>query len=140
MNSPIRVSAVVPTYNRREILAKTLPTLFAQTFLMEEYEIVVVVDGSTDGTLEWLHSLRPPMPMCILSQANRGLAAAKNAGISAAQGEVVLFVDDDILCDSGLIQAHAKAHERVGPAAYFGPVFLTPESRPGLASDLTGCF
>jgi peptidoglycan/xylan/chitin deacetylase (PgdA/CDA1 family)/GT2 family glycosyltransferase len=140
MSPFMKLSVVVPTYNRQGILARTLPTLFEQKFPEDAYEIIVVVDGSTDGTLEWLRGLRPLRQMRILTQANQGPAAARNAGLAAARGKLVLFIDDDILCESDLIHEHARAHEPGDPALYFGPVFVAPESRPGLATEWTRAF
>ncbi len=78
---------MIPTYNRREILARTLPTVFRQDFPADQCEIVIVVDGSTDGTAEMLRSLEPPCALRILEQPNRWRAAARNAGWRAARGE-----------------------------------------------------
>ena len=56
----MKVSVIIGTYNRRDLLARTLPTVLTQDFPAHEYEVVVVVDGSTDGTIEFLRDLRPP--------------------------------------------------------------------------------
>jgi glycosyltransferase involved in cell wall biosynthesis len=131
----MRISVVIATYNRRDLLTRTLPTVLMQDFPADEYEILVVVDGSTDGTIEMLRGLKPPTAFSILEQPNRGLAAARNAGLKAAGGELVLFLDDDILCDRLLLKAHAAAHQGRAPEVVFGPVLLAPESPPRLAAE-----
>src|SRR5262245_32795364 len=74
MTSSLKLSVIIPTYNRRNVLARTLPTIFTQDFPVDEYEVVIVVDGSTDGTSELLHSLKPSCALRIYEQPNRGQA------------------------------------------------------------------
>jgi peptidoglycan/xylan/chitin deacetylase (PgdA/CDA1 family)/GT2 family glycosyltransferase len=134
---PRKLSIIIPTYNRLGVLTLTLPTLFDQDFAAESYEVIVVVDGSTDGTLEWLRTLRPSCGFRIVEQPNRGPAAARNAGARAAQGQLLLFLDDDILCDRAVLKEHAAAHGQDEPALVFGPVFVAAESPRTLATYMT---
>jgi glycosyltransferase involved in cell wall biosynthesis len=135
----VKLSVLIPTYNRRHILARTLPTVFAQDLPAEDWEVVIAVDGSSDGTAAWLRSLEPPCPMRVLEQQNRGPAAARNVGLRAARGDVVLFLDDDILCGPTLAREHLAGHaEAGGDAVVFGPVTLAPQSPPGVAADCLG--
>lgn len=131
------ISVVVPTYNRREMVKHTIESLFAQDFPPAQYEIIVVVDGSVDGTAEALHGLKAPCKMSILEQANGGLAAARNAGASIADGDLLLFLDDDMRCVPELLAAHAAAHIHSPRTVGFGCIFLSPESPPSLAAE---CF
>jgi GT2 family glycosyltransferase len=133
----MEISVVVPTFNRREMVMRTLETLFAQRFPREDYEIIVVVDGSIDGTEAALRTLRPACDFRVIEQENRGLAGARNTGYRAANADLVLFLDDDMLCDSGLIAAHVAAHKAAGPMAGFGALFLSADSPPSLAAE---CF
>ena len=132
----MRVSVVIPTFNRRKIVRRTLESLFAQTFPSDEFEIIVVVDGSTDGTAESL-SFQPPCAFHIIEQPNRGPAAARNAGAFAARGELVIFVDDDMICDHDLIAAHVALHRDGASRIGVGALFLSPDSPRTPASD---CF
>ncbi len=132
----MKLSVVIPTYNRRDLIARTLPTVLAQDFPSDEYEVVVVVDGSTDGTAEYLRGIRSPVAMRVLGQPNRGPAAARNAGIAAARGEIVLFLDDDIRCDPSLVRKHLAAHQGADSCIVFGPSLIAPESLPGLATEV----
>ena len=117
-----RLSVVVPTYERREVLARTLPTILDQELPQARFEVVVVIDGSTDGTAEMLTEQFADRPLQVLSRENAGPAAARNAGIQASRGELVLLLDDDILCPPGLLAAHLAAHEGGPPRVVFGPV------------------
>lgn len=91
-----RVSVVIPTYNRKEFLEQAVETVQLQTY--EPLECVVVDDGSTDGTREYLDALDDDSLRPVYHDENRGQSAARNSGIEAAEGEYVMFLDsDDIL-------------------------------------------
>src|SRR5437879_1321693 len=104
MRSEIKISVVIATFNRKQLLARTLPTLFNQDLPPEDYEVVVVDDGSTDGTAQLLHSFNPGCKLNILDQPNCGQAIACNKGFLAATGELVLLLDDDIVCPPNLLR------------------------------------
>jgi glycosyltransferase involved in cell wall biosynthesis len=74
------------------------------------YEVVVVVDGSTDGTAEMLSGFTASYPLSILTQAQAGASAARNLGARRASGHVLLFIDDDVAASPSLITAHLAAH------------------------------
>ena len=130
------ISVVVPTYNRRETVLRTLQTLFAQDFPPSAYEIIVVVDGSTDGTASAVRALTPNCRLVVLEQQNKGLAGARNTGFRAASSDLVIFLDDDMLCDPGLLAAHVCAHSDDATVA-FGAIFLSRDSPRTLAAE---CF
>lgn len=128
---------MIPTYNRRALLARTLPTVFAQNLPAGDYEVIVVVDGSTDGSVDWLRGLVSPVAFRVLEQPNRGPAAARNAGVAVARGDVVLFLDDDIVCGPTLLREHAAAHDGRESRVVFGPVLVAADSPDSLATDWT---
>ncbi len=107
-------SIVIPTYNRRGILEKCLGGLARQLFTNDTpvsgYEVVVVDDGSTDGTVEWLqeYALRFPQ-LRSLSQAHQGPAIARNLGIEQAIGDTIIFIDSDLVVTENFLQAHGDA-------------------------------
>ncbi|MFA5499797.1 MAG: glycosyltransferase [Candidatus Omnitrophota bacterium] len=95
MVSPI-LSVVIPTYNRKDLLKECLESLFNQTYPKEDYEIVVVDDGSTDGTEEALKGLRAEHGnLRYFRQENKGAYHACNTGILCSRGEIVAFTDSD---------------------------------------------
>jgi len=108
----VEVSVVLPTYNRIDALPEVLRALEAQASEAEapRFEIVVVDDGSFDGTGEWLAARRFHVPVRILCQENRGPAAARNAGVEAASGRWVAFLGDDTVPEPGWLAAHRRAH------------------------------
>ncbi len=85
------VSVIVPTYQRRDYLLRAVASILAQTY--ERFELIVVDDGSTDGTDQALRDL--DRRLRYHWQENRGPAAARNAGIAMARGEIVAFLDSD---------------------------------------------
>lgn len=107
----IEVSIVIPSYNRREPLLALVHALRADTLPAPRTEIVVVLDGAQDGSAEALAALPPvaAMPLRVHAQENRGRAAARNVGLRLARGEVVLFLDDDVMPTPGLVAAHWRA-------------------------------
>lgn len=131
------VSVVIPTYNRRGLITRVIEGLSRQSLSSERYEIIVVVDGSTDDTAAALRSLQLPVPLHILEQENRGPAAARNTGFRAAKASLILFLDDDMLPDSGLIAAHLAAHSGSDRTIALGAIFLSSDSPSSLASE---CF
>jgi len=95
-SGPPSVSCIIPTYNRRDWLVEAIASVRGQTAPVAE--VVVVDDGSSDGTQETLDTLRgsaADAPLVVLRQDNRGPAAARNAGLRIATGDLVAFLDDD---------------------------------------------
>lgn len=126
------VSVVVPTYQRRESLRRLLEALRDQTLPSSRFEVVVSIDGSDDGTREMLTASEESYRLCALWHPNRGRAAACNAGIRAAKGEVVVILDDDMRPSPRCLEAHLEAHrpgERrcvIGAAPIQVPAGSTP--------------
>ena len=131
------ISIVVPTYNRKDIVARTLETLFKQDYPSDRYEVIVVVDGSTDGTAEYLRELRSACRFRVIEQENAGGAGARNTGFRAAVSELILFLDDDMLCEPQLLAEHVQAHRGCNRSVVFGSIFLSADSPSSLASE---CF
>lgn len=119
-------SVVIPTFNRVARLRHVLAALEQQAYRPDAYEVVVVSDGSTDGTEAYLEAFRSTMRLRWFSQANRGPAAARNVGIQKADGDFVLFIDDDVVPEPQLLAEHANSHREAGKdVVVLGPL-LTP--------------
>jgi glycosyltransferase involved in cell wall biosynthesis len=131
----MRISVVVPTFNRREMVTRTVRSLANQSFAPDQYEIIVVVDGSTDDSSAALRSLNPPCRLRVLEQENRGLAAARNTGWRAATADLLLFLDDDMDCDHRLLAAHVE--RRRDNSIGVGAIYLSGDSPRTLAAE---CF
>jgi glycosyltransferase involved in cell wall biosynthesis len=97
-------------------------------------EIIVVVDGSTDETAASLAGMDSPFPLRVIEQENRGLAAARNRGCAQASGDILLFLDDDMICEPDLVQQHARFHGQ-GADAVTGEIPIHPNSRSGFITD-----
>jgi len=87
------VSVIIPTYNRGWILTEAIDSVLAQDY--EDYELIVVDDGSTDNTREILDAYG--QDIMVLRQANKGVSSARNRGIAEAGGQLVAFLDSDDL-------------------------------------------
>lgn len=110
----MRVSVQICSRNRKDLLKRSLLALFKQKFPKDKYEIIVVDDGSEDGTSDMVRSLQADAPcsLSIITQGHDGLSIGRNRGIKSARGEYVLFIDDDIIADENLIPEHLRFQEK----------------------------
>lgn len=126
-------SVVVPTRNRAALLRDCLQSLRIQDYPPERYEIVVVDDGSVDATAAVVAAVGrsgPPATVYV-PERGRGLNPARNAGIAAARGDRVCFVDDDVEAPPTWLGALAAGMDRHPEAGCFGgPIRLRLEGRP----------
>ncbi len=115
----------MPTYNRLQQLRQVLAGLEAQTHPLANFEVIIVSDGSTDGTDAYLATLQTPLTVVPVTQANAGPAAARNRGVAAARSELVLFLDDDVVPTPGLVSEHLRMHEQHGDrVVVLGPMLI----------------
>jgi peptidoglycan/xylan/chitin deacetylase (PgdA/CDA1 family)/GT2 family glycosyltransferase len=125
----VRFSVVIPTFERRELAVRAVSALEWQSF--RDFETIVVVDGSSDGTAEALRSLEVSFPLLIVEQPNLGAAAARNAGAAGAHGALLLFLDDDMEADPELLAEHERSHA-AGADIVLGHLPLHPASPPSI--------
>lgn len=122
----------IASYQRREPLLRLLGELdrqlAASAELRHELSVLVVLDGSTDGSAEAVEATRWCVPVRVHWQPNRGLAAARNVGLEAADGGLVWFLDDDLVPGPGLVECHRRAHEHGRPRIVVGPCLIPPAS------------
>ncbi|TAE60389.1 MAG: glycosyltransferase [Nostocales cyanobacterium] len=149
-------SIVIPTYNRLPILQKCLRALEGQDLgdqnVITGYEIVLVDDGSTDGTLDWLQVHKQEFPhLRCFEQDHAGPAAARNLGVEKALGDTIIFIDSDLVVLSNFLQAHShalvKGKEQLGGDRLFtyGAVintcnFENPTAEPYKITDFSAAF
>jgi len=105
----VYVSVVIPTYNRKESVLRTLNSLCEQTLPGSQYEVVVVDDGSTDDTPS-LAGLDYPFTFRYIRQDNQGGVSARNYGSELAQGDLLIFLDDDMVAEPGYVEGLLRAH------------------------------
>jgi glycosyltransferase involved in cell wall biosynthesis len=108
----LKFSVLIPTYQRREKLAKMLDLVAQQTGLSDG-EVIVGVDGSTDGTLEYLQkrSLDYPCPLHFFRIENSGRSVIRNQLIDRAKGDILIFIQDDIMVRQSWLESHLHAHQ-----------------------------
>lgn len=102
-------SVIVPTYNRINLLKNTLASLYKQDF--SDFEIIVVNDGSTDSTHEYLSAAANEGKVAYIHHQNQGLAATRSAGLKIAQGTYVAFTDDDCVLPPNWLSQYHTAFE-----------------------------
>lgn len=124
------MSVVIPTYNRVQRLERVLRALAGQTVDPREFEVVVVSDGSSDGTDRVVAGLRTPYVLVFVGQSNSGPAVARNAGVSRARADLVVLLDDDVVPSPELIEQHISAHDTdPGSLVVIGPMLTPPGYR-----------
>lgn len=125
------LSVVIPTYNRRDSVRMTLDGLAQQTYPAASFEVIVVSDGSTDGTDALLAEYARASPYVLrpVAQPNGGPARARNRGIAEARGEVIVFLDDDVEPSPELLAIHATHHVGDDGQVVIAPMLPDPALR-----------
>jgi glycosyltransferase involved in cell wall biosynthesis len=127
----MKLSIVIPTHNRCAILRKTLDALCKQSELDQLQDVIVVSDGSTDNTAGVVDEFRKCLPIKFLQLPKGNVSRTRNAGLHLAQGEIVIFLDDDIIACPEFVAEHAKFHRALPEpeSALLGYVTWSPEFR-----------
>lgn len=138
------VSVVIPTYNRAEIVRKTLQGYAAQDSIGQILEVLVVDDGSSDNTRSVVEECTRSLlvPVRYLYQQNSGLAAARNHAIREARGDLILFGDDDIVPGQSMVTEHLAWHRRYPEptVGVLGYVAWAPEVRATPFMEWSGLY
>ena len=106
----MKASVVVPTYNRESILLQCIDKLLNQS--VRDYEVLIIDDGSTDSTEYGLRTIENSRFRYLRNKRKRGPTKARNKGIANSKGEVIIFVDSDVLVDKNFIRDHINIHKR----------------------------
>ncbi len=139
MTSPtntIELSVIIPTHNRADRLRRCLAALGRQTQPASDFEVIVVVDGSTDGTTDMLAHMPTPFTLRVITQAKSGQCAARNRGVEIA-GRYCLFIDDDVMAGPDLVAEHLKAQRANGGVVAIGQLTAV---LPASADWFARCF
>ncbi len=122
MNDVPFVTVVVPTYNREKLLRNLLDSLFRQSYPANKFEIIVVDDGSKDGTREMVETYRKGANRNLkyFYQQNKGPAGARNTGIRNSSGSLIIFIDDDCVASGNWLQEMVKGYDNPGIAGVGG--------------------
>jgi len=106
------ISVIIPTFNRAPMLSASLESFAAQSIPKNRYEVIVVDDGSKDATPDVCRGFASRMQLKYFHIDNSGTSVAKNTGILASRGKLLLFFDDDDIADHRLLEEHLKAHKQ----------------------------
>ncbi|MCE1245148.1 MAG: glycosyltransferase [Firmicutes bacterium] len=124
----MKLSVVICTHNRADLLAGSIMTLDKQEGIeSSDYEIVVVDDGSTDHTRDAVEKLKTKVPVSYYFKDWGGRAEARNLGIEKAQGEIIVFVDDDVLAPPHFLLSHLKEYKDGEKTVVRGPIVNVQE-------------
>lgn len=135
----VRVSLIMPTRNRGDVLRLSLPRLLDQTVPRDAYEIVVVDDASEDDTGAVVKDFGAANMLYARQEKRTAAAGARNRAISMATGPLLLFVDDDALVRSDFVSEHLSTHERHPGSVVAGPIVEVTEP-PAQANPPVGRF
>ncbi len=108
----IQASVIIPTYNRANIIKKVIERLSDQTYPSDKYEVIIVDDGSVDDTEEMVRSVNTSCSLKYFRQERKGASAARNYGIKKAWGEIIVFIDSDILVNRSFVEEHMSYHHQ----------------------------
>ena len=108
------ISVIIPTYNRRKILEKTINSLIKQSLDKDKFQVIVVDDGSTDKTPDYLSAIvkSNQLNLLTITQDNTGQGEARNKGIDIAEGKILLFLGDDMIVKKNFLEEHLKIHKK----------------------------
>jgi glycosyltransferase involved in cell wall biosynthesis/peptidoglycan/xylan/chitin deacetylase (PgdA/CDA1 family) len=126
-------SIVIPTYQRRDVVIGSVRAL-TEVCYPSDIELIVVVDGSTDGTTAALRAIHLPFRLVVVEQRNCGASIARNRGAALAENDVVLFLDDDMTADPALLHEHGRLH-RDGADAVIGDTPIHADSPAGFLPE-----
>ncbi|MEW4282643.1 glycosyltransferase family 2 protein [Priestia koreensis] len=136
MTHSLFVSVIIPSYNKDPLLRLTLEAFEHQTY--QPFEVILVDDGSTDGTFAYCARYKPDYAFTYIRHTeNKGRSQARNVGIQKAKGDVLIFLDSEMVVMPDFIQQHAKHHRNHSNRLVTGALYtrtLYTYALPGLSS------
>jgi glycosyltransferase involved in cell wall biosynthesis len=133
----LKASVIVPSYNRVDALRSTLSGLARQTAAAGSFEVIVADDGSIDDLAGSLVILEAAAPVRLLRQDNRGAGVARNLGARHAQGELLIFLDADMVPSPGLVEMYLAAFASQPAAIHIGRILAWPAAFQTLFDRVT---
>ncbi len=130
MKNSIKFSIIIATYNRLDELQELFQTLLEMKYDVSRYELVIVDDGSTDGTQKYIKNGQWPFHLLYLKQKNQGPGAARNYGMQEANGEYFLFIDSDCMLPPQYLSEIDKGLKKNQFEAFGGPDTFHPSFSP----------
>lgn len=125
-SSAIEASVLIPSYNDKHNLLLCIEHLARQSYPPQHFEVVVVLDGSTDGSRVALERIATPFRLRVIQQPNRGRAAALNRAAEEAAGRLLIVTDSDVLANPEFVRSHVEAHGQGD--VVIGPIPLSDRS------------
>ncbi|HET9905373.1 MAG TPA: glycosyltransferase family 2 protein [Anaerolineales bacterium] len=129
------VSVIIPTYNRKDSLLRTLDSLKRQSFPAERMEVIVVDDGSSDDT-PTISSQKFPFTFRYLRQKNQGATAARNYGAQTSQSEILIFIDDDVIPSAQTLEALAEVYRQETQVLATGTLIRCSGGQPSVYASI----
>ena len=114
------ISVVVPLYNKVQSISRALDSILSQT--VKDFEVIVVNDGSTDGSDRVVESYSDPR-VILISQTNQGVSVARNNGILSAHSDIIAFLDADDQWDSNFLETIMDLHKKWPSAGLYGAAY-----------------
>ena len=128
---PLSISVIIPTYNRKKSLRRTLDSLSRQSYPVKDFEVIVVDDGGNDGT-DAITQQTYPYALHYIRQENQGEIVARNTGADRSTGKLLVFLDDDIEVNPDYLAMLAAAHKKHGQAVVLGTLVEILANAKGL--------
>lgn len=108
----MKISIIMPTHNKIQRLKLCLKSISMVSYPKNDYEVIIIDDGSSDGTKEFLQNYCPNFDLKVIHIQNSGRAAARNRGIQSAKYDLLLFMDDDVLFERNTLSEHVDKQEQ----------------------------
>lgn len=138
MSAQLKASIIIPVHNNASTLALVLASLREQTLDTGSFEVIVVDDGSTDSVRQVIETCSQPYNLLFLQQENRGAASARNQGAAQSGGEILVFLDSDVLPSSTLLIEYLNSHRAHQRALIVGKTQAPPPKNSSLFLSIMG--
>ena len=116
----MRLSIIIPTYNRGDRITATLESITTQTLL--PHEVIVVIDGSTDNTADVVKKFSSKLPLTVVEIPNGGRSVARNTGVARSTGDLLVFFDDDMRLFPDCLRDHLDHHQKYPGSLFVGAI------------------